>query len=88
MPLVQNFSETSIWKAFFLNALASSLVIVLAITIREQLDRSVLKGSDGIIKDTPVVENVLTTFVLTFVASLATFVALRVLFGFGEGMLA
>lgn len=38
MPLVSQFRSTVLWKAFTLNAIASSLIILIAITVKSALD--------------------------------------------------
>ena len=38
MPLINNFRSTNIWKAFVLNSLAASIVIVIGITVKSHFD--------------------------------------------------
>ena len=38
MILIHHFSSTTLWKAFTLNALVTSLIILIAITVKRRLD--------------------------------------------------
>lgn len=91
MPVFKGLTSTTIWKAFLLNALASSLIIVLAITIKQYFDVYIIKGNTP--KDKDVVEHntvwtgVFFSFLITFIATYLSFLLLHWLFGFGGGML-
>ena len=39
MPLIKNFKSTSLWKAFVLNSVTASIIVVLAISVKDSLDR-------------------------------------------------
>ena len=38
MPLIKGMKSTTIWKAFFLNALASTMIIFITVTVKEKFD--------------------------------------------------
>ena len=40
MVLIHHFNSTTLWKAFILNALTTSLVILIAIIVKTSLDNS------------------------------------------------
>ena len=89
MPLISGFRSTTIWKAFILNALASSLIILVAITVKDKLDTYKYTKSEqsyDIIRKTSF-KNLIFTFVITFVSSLTAYIILYILFGYGGGFL-
>ena len=46
MPLINNFRSTNIWKAFVLNSLVASIVIVIGITVKSHFDTYTIKDDD------------------------------------------
>jgi len=86
MPIFKGLRSTTIWKAFLLNSIASSLIIVIAITIKNRFD--IYKDINGDkIKQSTSAKSLLITIFVTFVASYASYVVLYLLFGYGGGML-
>lgn len=86
MPLIKGFKSTSIWKAFILNSLASSLIILLAISIKDHLD-SFTDDKGRLIHRKTTPRNLLLTFIVTFIATLGAYILLYFLFGYGGGFL-
>lgn len=84
MPLFE-FKETHVWKAFFLNALASTLLILFAFEIRSFFEHHVDVNNQKIERRTTW-GGIALTLGGTFLAALGAFGILYVLFGFGEGM--
>ena len=78
-PLVPGFKATTFFKAFALNALATALIAIIAITTKGSLD-----------KDTKLEESAkgFIAFLAAFVSAFCTYVILYFLFHFGGGMLA
>lgn len=93
MPLIKNFRATTPWKAFILNALVSSIVIVLALYIKGALDSyhveddNVDNNLNDKVKHRTSFKSVGITFAVTFVASLGAYFLMHFTFGFGGGML-
>ncbi len=87
MVLIHGFRGTTIWKAFVLNALATSITIVFALEIKARFDTYV--DEDGrTIREVTNVKSVVLTFAVTFTATLVAYFLLHVLFGYGTGQLA
>ncbi len=88
MPLINNFRSTNIWKAFILNSLAASIVIVIGISIKSHFDTYTVKNTDenNIERETNFKSISLTIF-FTFAASLLAYTIMYFIFGFGGGML-
>ena len=90
MPLVHGFRSTSIWRAFVLNSIATTLVIFIAVTVKGQLDTyKADSGSEH--DDTDVTRrtnltSVVVTLLATFLTSMAAYTLMYVVFGFGGGM--
>lgn len=38
MPLISGFKSTNVWKAFILSSITSSLVIIIALTVKSNFD--------------------------------------------------
>ncbi len=81
MPLVRNFRSTNIWKAFALNALATSIAIVVAIEIKTRLDTIADQNGDTIQQQTNL-KSVVVTFLFTLAATFFAFALLHFVFGF------
>ena len=86
MPLITHFKATSIWRAFFLNSLVGSFVIVLTITIKSSFDRHYNKDEKLYYKTS--IKSILFTFIISFLAYFMSFIFMHFLTGFGSGMLA
>ena len=86
MPLIKGFKSTTIFRAFVLNALASSLIIVVAMNIKDYFDRFDLKGE--INSNVNSYKSILYTFIFTFASTLIAYTIMYYLFGYGGGLLA
>ena len=86
MPIIHNFKATNVWNAFVLNSIASTLVIFIAITIKGKFDTFVDDKEHVITRHVPW-SSVIYTLLFTFLASMAAYTTMYVLFGFGQGML-
>ena len=78
-PLIQNFKANSYGKAFILNAISSSIIASVAITVKDRLDKYTKYDIDL---------KIFLTFIITFFITLISFSFMYILFGFGGGMLA
>lgn len=88
MAIIKGVKSTTIWKAFFLNSLASSIIIVLAITVQGYLDKIFIKNKDD--KDTDnklSFKSIALTFIITFITTYFVYTLLYFIFGFGGGFL-
>ena len=94
-PVFHHFKSSSIGKAFVLNAIAGSLIIVIALVTKSVYDKffedehrnAKNRGEDYDLSDSTDVISIIITLMTTFMASLIAYTALYVLFGFGGGML-
>ena len=88
-PLIHHFTASTIWKAFVLNSVAASLVILIALTTQKEFDRYNQKDDkDGKTSAGTSVMGLIVTLLATFVASMVAYTTMYVLFGFGGGMIA
>lgn len=88
MPLIAGFRSTSVWKAFFLNSIASALVIFIAINVKSRFDKfTAKKDPDREIVRTTNWKSIVLTLIATFTASMIAFSTMYFVFGFGGGML-
>ena len=79
-PLINGFESTTIFKAFLLNSLASTLIIFLAITIKKYYDKLIEQKFN---KFTMMLHTLFFTFITTFIS----YYLLHLVFGFGKSML-
>lgn len=86
MPLIKGFKATNIWKAFLLNSLLSSIIIVLAIVIKGRLDNYTDKKGKTVTR-TSNFKSISITFGITFVVSFMSYTIMYFLFGFGGAMM-
>ena len=84
MVLISGLKSTTIWKAFLLNSIASSLIIFVALTIKSNLD--IYNSKDGYNKSNNTI-NLIITLIITFIASYMSYTLLYVIFGYGYGMM-
>ncbi len=92
MPLIRNFQATDVWKAFILNSLLTSIIILVSITVKQSLDNYVFVNNDidfdqndkVVRKSTGV--SILFTLFVTFVASMLSYTIMYFLFGYGGNM--
>lgn len=89
MVLIHHFNSTTLWKAFVLNSLTTSLVILIAILVKTRLDNDL-----NVHPNSPVEKlsfnwySIIVTLLITFGTSLIAYLIMYILFGFGAGMLA
>jgi len=89
MVLIHHFSSTTLWKAFVLNSLTTSLVILIAITVKTHLDNDLnLRQNSSVEKLSFNWYSIIVTLLITFGTSLIAYLIMYILFGFGAGMLA
>jgi len=81
MVVFSHFRSTTLWKAFVLNALTASLIIYIALTIKEYLDKIDDHGSSNWFSG-------ILTIIVTFCTSIVSYLIMFILFGYGGGMLA
>ena len=86
MPLIQNFRSTSLTKAFILNSIAASITVVLAIAIKDGLDRFTNYNKNEE-ENKPDFSNIIITLIITYCVSMLTYIFMFYVFGFGGGML-
>ena len=79
MPLIKGFKSTTLINAFVLNALASALIAVTAVEMRQSLDQNKFYTTER--------QKAQQVFVTTFALAIIVFVVLHLVFGFGGGML-
>lgn len=84
MPLIHNFSSTTLWKAFILNALAMALVTGLTASLTVSIDDIFKKKK----KELNTGERIGISMAIALVAALVIYGILYLVFGFGKGMLA
>ena len=92
MPLIKGLRSTTVWRAFLLNSLVSSIIIVLAITVKGMLDKYTVDSKTKDKKGANVTRrttwySILITFVVTFAATYGSFALMYWVFGYGGGML-
>lgn len=86
MPIIKNFKSTNVWNAFFLNSLASTLIIFIAVTVKERYDTYTDK-KDQEINRTTSAKSILFTILATFFATYFAYIIMYLVFGYGGGML-
>ena len=77
-PLIESFKADTFLKAFILNALSSSIIASVAITVKDRLDTYTKYDIDL---------KIFLTFIITFFITLISFSFMYILFGFGGGMM-
>lgn len=88
MPLISGFRSTNVWKAFILNSIASSLVIIIALTVKSNFDTfSNNKDINKDVKQRTNFKSIMLTIVATFISSMIAYSTMYFLFGYGGGML-
>ena len=86
MAIIKGFRSTNIWKAFILNSTASTLVIFVAMTIKNRFDTHDEKGN-RIDRPETNFKSVALTLSLTFIASFVAYLIMYGVFGCGGGMI-
>jgi Na+/pantothenate symporter len=84
MPIIK-FTATTVWKAFIMNSLVTTIAVVAAIIIRDLfVKHKDEKGKEVRQKMSGKVIGI--TFAITFGASLLAYTLLYFLFGFGQSL--
>lgn len=90
MPLIRNFRATDVWKAFILNSLLTSVIILVSITSKQYLDNFIeddyTNETGKNIRKTSL-QNILISFLLTFIICMLSYTIMYYIFGFGGGMI-
>ena len=79
MTLIKGFKATTLTNAFILNALASALIAVTAVEMREYLNTNKVYVTET--------QKARQVFIITFLVAILVFYLLHIIFGFGGGML-
>ena len=87
MPLISGFKSTNVWKAFILNSIASSLVIIIALTVKSNFDTFSNNKNINHVKQQTNFKSILLTITATFISSMIAYSTMYFLFGYGGGML-
>jgi hypothetical protein len=86
MPIIEGIQSTTIWKAFLLNSITSTLIIFISITIKERFDQFKDKDNRPITRTTNP-SSILLTLSSAFITAMIAYTIMYLLFGFGGGML-
>ena len=79
-PIIRGFRGTTIHRAFFLNAIVSALIAVMAYESKKYYTQVFKDRSDR--------ELIIMSFITTFFTAITAYYVMRLLFGYGGGMLA
>jgi len=89
MPIFRNFRATNVWKAFILNSILTSIVILVSITSKQYLDNYIdIDGNKNKIVHKTNFKSLIITLLVTFVISMLSYTIMYFTFGYGSGMLA
>ena len=89
MPIFRNFRATNVWKAFILNSILTSMVILVSITSKQYLDNYIdIDGNKNKIVHKTNFKSLIITLLVTFVISMLSYTIMYFTFGYGSGMLA
>ena len=92
MVLIKHFRSTSLWKAFVLNAICTTLTIFIAVAVNNYLDK-IDKNNDDKNNDDKnndkytAILNTILTLLITFCTALLSYYIMYITFGYGGGML-
>jgi ABC-type spermidine/putrescine transport system permease subunit I len=87
MTLIKGMKSTSIFKAFFLNSIASTLIIFIAITVKERFDTFKDKKNNKIVRSSSF-KSIGLTILVTFISTMIAYTTMYIIFGYGGGLLA
>ena len=88
MPIFRNFRATNVWKAFILNSILTSIVILVSITSKQYLDNYIdIDGNKNKIVHKTNFKSLIITLLVTFVISMLSYTIMYFTFGYGSGML-
>lgn len=82
MALIKGFRSTSYAKAFILNAIANTIIVLVALFLKAEFER--LQNDNVPSLSTGLIFAIISS---TFLAALIAYTALYFLFGFGGGMM-
>lgn len=92
MPIIKNFRATNVWKAFILNSILTSIIILVSITTKQYLDNyniiidnSEDKNKGKVVHKTNF-KSVMISLLLTFIISMISYTIMYFTFGYGAGM--
>jgi hypothetical protein len=86
MPLIKGMKSTNIWKAFLLNSIASTLILFIALSVKEKFDTFKNKDNEEIIRTTSA-KSIGFTLIATFCATMIAYTLMWIIFGFGGSMI-
>jgi hypothetical protein len=94
MPIIKNFRATNVWKAFILNSILTSVIILVSVTSKQYLDNYIIidnndddkKGNNKIVHTTNF-KSLMISLLLTFTISMLSYTIMYFTFGYGSGML-
>ena len=86
MAIIKGFKSTNVWNAFFLNSLASTLVIFIAMSVKERYDHYTDIKNEEINRSTNF-KSIGLTIIATFTASMFAYTVMWIVFGYGGGLL-
>lgn len=94
MPIIKNFLATNVWKAFILNSILTSVIILVSVTSKQYLDSYIIidnneddkKGNNKIVHKTNF-KSLMISLLLTFTISMLSYTIMYFTFGYGSGML-
>lgn len=87
MVLIKHFRSTSLWKAFVLNAICTTLTIYIAVTVNNYLDKIDKNNDDKNNDKYTAILNTILTLLITFCTALLSYYIMYITFGYGGGML-
>ena len=85
MPLIKGFRSTTIWKAFVLNSMVPSLVILIAISVKSRFDKY-YDNDDNEIKKKTSWKGIFAMLIATFITSMLAYTIMYFVFGYGDAM--
>lgn len=85
IPLIKNFKSTNIFKAFLLNSITSTIIIVLAIEVNFMISKRNVDNEKE--NKTNEENNILMVVIITFFTTIIAYSIMYLIFGFGGGMI-
>jgi ABC-type spermidine/putrescine transport system permease subunit I len=86
-PFIKNFKATTIMKAFVLQAMAATIVIFMAVTMKAKYDKYTDKHGQNVVNVQITWRSVVFTLLFTFATALLSYFMMFWVFGYGGGML-
>ncbi len=78
MGIISGFRATNLPKAFALNSISSSIAVIVALVMRDSLDKTKKNKINAV--------DITLTFIVTFMSAMLAHLLMYILFGFGDGM--